>query len=642
MTLKAGKDLGHYRIVRKLGSGGMADVYEAQDLKLGRTVALKILPPELMRNPEMVARFQTEVRAAASLNHRSIVTVFEVGMQDDVHFYSMRLLTGGDLRGRIKAGVRPIEALAILRELSGAFEHAHGRGFVHRDVKPENVLFDDEGLPLLTDFGIAKALGSDSNMTGTGVAIGTPRYFSPEQARGKPVDARSDLYSLGIILHEMLTGKPPYNGEDALSIVMKHVNDPIPVLPEEHAHLQPLLEQLMAKDPAHRIASAKELRKQISGLGGFASLTPQPINLGEESELVQRLLSGETSAHVTPAPTSAGSMPTVLKVPPVIGDRTTRGPAPQGGAVSAPPRKAQVEQIIPYRGKIASAAASAGPAPAKPQPPPAGKGTLKLLVASALLGTAGVLWFPVWQQGVRPADWIPAQVPDWIPAPLAELILAPAPVPAPQAKPRVQAAPQPAAAPVTVPTPASASPGAGATAPAKLAPASTPAPQLAPAPAQKSAPAVQPKPVPAPAPATLAPAVSAPQTVAPKQEPAAQTAAPRPEPAPATVAPKSEPAATAPAPAPVEQPAPARPQPQPAPAIAEPPAPAQAEPEASSEEDDFLRQRAEQLKLERERREAARKKAAEEAARRQEQEQKPQAPAEGEGAVEPAESPPPQ
>ncbi|MGH8443502.1 MAG: serine/threonine-protein kinase, partial [Nevskiaceae bacterium] len=140
MTLTAGKELGHYRIVRKLGAGGMADVYEAQDLKLGRTVALQILPPEVMRNPEMVARFQTEVRAAASLNHRSIVTVFEVGMQEGIHFFSMRLLTGGDLRGRIRKGaLRAIDALAILRELAGAFEHAHGRGFVHRDVKPENV-----------------------------------------------------------------------------------------------------------------------------------------------------------------------------------------------------------------------------------------------------------------------------------------------------------------------------------------------------------------------------------------------------------------------------------------------------------------------------------------------------------------------
>jgi tRNA A-37 threonylcarbamoyl transferase component Bud32/cytoskeletal protein RodZ len=606
VTLTAGKELGHYRIVRKLGSGGMADVYEAQDLRLGRTVALKILPPALMRDPQMVARFQTEVRAVASLNHRSIVTVLEVGMQDDVHFYSMRLLTGGDLRGRIRKGLRAIEALAILRELAGAFEHAHGRGFVHRDVKPENVLFDDEGLPLLTDFGIAKALGSDSHMTGTGVAIGTPRYFSPEQARGKPVDARSDLYSLGIIFYEMLTGKPPYDGDEPLAIVMKHVNDPIPVLPDEHAQLQPLLELLMAKDPANRIASAKELRKEISSVGGFAGLTPQPINLGEESELVQRLLSGEATAYHTPAPAN----PTLLRPAP----RPTPGTATRAGKASgqsyvvadddgqavaakrAPPRKAPVEQVIPYRRSQ----------PKVEEPPARKDGLLKSLLALVLVGVAGVLWVPGGQEYARnEATRL-----------LGDLLSAAAP--AQQPKPASKAASRPA------PKPA---------APAVLAPAPTPAPQPAPAPVQKAAPAEQPKPVPVPAPATQKPVTPAPepapQLVAPKPEPKAE---PKPEPQPQPV--------VVPAPAPVEQPAAAKPQPAPTFVPAEPAAPAQAEPEATTDEDEFLRQRAEQLKLERERREAARKKAAEDAARKQ-QEQPQQAPAEGEEPA-PAEPPPAQ
>jgi serine/threonine protein kinase len=612
VTFSAGKELGHYKIVRKLGTGGMADVYEAQDLKLGRTVALKILPPELMRNPEMVARFQTEVRAAASLNHRSIVTVFEVGAQDGVHFYSMRLLTGGDLRRRIRAGgLRAIDALAILRELCGAFEHAHGRGFVHRDVKPENVMFDDEGLPVLTDFGIAKALGSGSNMTGTGVAIGTPRYFSPEQARGKPVDARSDLYSLGIILHEMLTGKPPYDGEDALAIVMKHVNDPIPVLPGEHAHLQALLEQLMAKDPAHRVASAKELRKQIAGVGGFASLTPQPINLGEESELVQRLLSGEGAAY-TPAPMNPTSGPGAPAAPSDIGSRPTqlvnhprgsfgrageaRPVADDGGQAAAvkspPPRKAPVEQIIPYRSRLAVPQSQ----PSAPEAP-AGKGlSLKPLVAASLLVVAGLLWLGIWlEETAHSARQAP------VPAPLA----APAPAPASSA---------------------------ADAAPAVVTPAPVPAPQAAPARVQESVPAAQPKPVPKPAPEPQ-------KAVAPAAEPVPQVAAPKPEP-------KPEPQPTVvPAPAPVEQPAAAKPQPSPVPApapaaaSAEPAAPAGAEPEASTDEDDFLRQRAEQLKLERERREAARKKAAEEALRQPQP--PPEPPAEGES-TEPTEPPPPQ
>src|SRR5689334_6890635 len=245
--LEPGYQIGNYRIVRSLGSGGMADVYEAHDINLDRHVALKILPIEYCRNAELVARFQKEVRAAAKLNHRNIVTVFEVGQQDSWHYFSMRLLTGGDLRRRIERGLAPVEALAILRELADAFAHAHARGFVHRDVKPENVMFDEQGFPVLTDFGIAKALDAESRMTRTGMTMGTPRYLSPEQASGKPVDARADLYSLGVMLYEMLTGRPPYDAEESMAVIFKHVTEPIPQLPESFLRYQPLLEKLMAK-----------------------------------------------------------------------------------------------------------------------------------------------------------------------------------------------------------------------------------------------------------------------------------------------------------------------------------------------------------------------------------------------------------
>src|SRR5262245_57893786 len=151
MTLGPGSKLGNYTILRSLGSGGMADVYEAQDAMLERHVALKVLPIEYCRNAQLVARFQQEVRAAARLNHRGIVTVFEVGQHEQYHYFSMRLLTGGDLRRRINSGLAPAEALSVLRELADAFAHAHARGFVHRDVKPENVMFDEQGHPVLTD-----------------------------------------------------------------------------------------------------------------------------------------------------------------------------------------------------------------------------------------------------------------------------------------------------------------------------------------------------------------------------------------------------------------------------------------------------------------------------------------------------------
>ena len=183
--LEEGEKVGKYTIVRSLGSGGMADVYEAIDPSLDRRIALKVLPPELTRNKQLIQRFQKEVRAAAALNHHGIVTVFEVGEHEGLHFYSMRMLTGGDLRDRIEAGLSVIEALAILRELADAFAHAHAAGFVHRDVKPENIIFDEQGYPVLTDFGIAKAVDSGTRVTATGVSVGTPRYISPEQARGR-------------------------------------------------------------------------------------------------------------------------------------------------------------------------------------------------------------------------------------------------------------------------------------------------------------------------------------------------------------------------------------------------------------------------------------------------------------------------
>ncbi|MGQ0699003.1 MAG: serine/threonine-protein kinase [Panacagrimonas sp.] len=177
--LEVGTQLGNYKITGNLGSGGMADVYAAVDQVLGRRVALKVLPIEFARNVQLVQRFEKKVRAAAALNHSGIVTIFEVGHADELHYYSMRLLTGGDLRMRIEQGLTELQALSILREAADAFGHAHANGFVHRDVKPENILFDEQGRSVLTDFGIAKAMSSSTKMTATGVSIGTPARNSP-------------------------------------------------------------------------------------------------------------------------------------------------------------------------------------------------------------------------------------------------------------------------------------------------------------------------------------------------------------------------------------------------------------------------------------------------------------------------------
>ena len=267
MTLEIGTRLGHYRIIALLGRGGMADVYRAEDERLGREVALKAVPPEFARDPERIERFEREVRAAARLSHANIVTVYEFGQGQDLHFYTMELMRGGDLKGRIRAfpdGMPAAEARAVARAMARALDYAHRRGFVHRDVKPENILFDEDGAPQLTDFGIARAVGSGTRMTATGMSIGSPHYMSPEQARGQAVDGRSDLYSLGVVLYEMLTGRLPFGASDALAVAYAHVNEPVPELPRVLVEWQPLVERLLAKSPPDRYSTASEMAEMMA------------------------------------------------------------------------------------------------------------------------------------------------------------------------------------------------------------------------------------------------------------------------------------------------------------------------------------------------------------------------------------------
>ena len=262
MTLEIGTRLGHYRIITLLGRGGMADVYRVEDERLGREVALKAVPPEFARDPERIERFEREVRAAARLSHPNIVTVHEFGQGAGQHFYTMALMPGGDLKTRIRAhpeGMPPSEVRAIAAAIARALDYAHQRGYVHRDVKPENILFWEDGTPQLTDFGIARAMGSETGMTDTGMIIGSPHYMSPEQARGLRVDGRCDLYSLGVVLYEMLTGRLPFDADETLAVALSHVNDPVPELPRELEEWQPVVDRLLAKSPEDRYGSASEL-----------------------------------------------------------------------------------------------------------------------------------------------------------------------------------------------------------------------------------------------------------------------------------------------------------------------------------------------------------------------------------------------
>ena len=241
----------------------MATVYLATQESVQREVAFKVMSTALLADPDFSERFLREARIAAKLHHRHVVGIHDVGRHGDHNYIAMEYLGGGAVLPR-DGSTRPVAfALRVTREIATALNYAHAKGFVHRDVKPDNILLREDGSAALTDFGIARAADSATRMTRTGAVIGTPHYMSPEQARGRTVDGRADLYSLGIVLHELLLGRVPYTAEDSLSVGIMHVNEPVPVLPERFAALQPLLERMLAKQPEDRYQNGQQLADAI-------------------------------------------------------------------------------------------------------------------------------------------------------------------------------------------------------------------------------------------------------------------------------------------------------------------------------------------------------------------------------------------
>src|SRR5580765_2887660 len=245
-----------YVIVRKLGSGGMADVYLAEDQELGRRVALKLLDDRHANDEQFVERFRREAQSAAGLNHPNIVSIFERGQAEGTYYIAMEFLDGRTLKELlVKNGPPPIPiAIDYARQILSALSFAHRNGIVHRDIKPHNVVVGADGRLKVTDFGIARSGASE--MTEAGSIVGTAQYLSPEQARGAPVDPRSDLYSLAIVLYEMLTGKVPFTGDTPVEIAMKHLSaipEPRSELRAEVPHdLDAIVMRALAKDPEQR------------------------------------------------------------------------------------------------------------------------------------------------------------------------------------------------------------------------------------------------------------------------------------------------------------------------------------------------------------------------------------------------------
>jgi serine/threonine protein kinase len=263
--------IGRYEIKVELGRGGMATVYQGYDPRFEREVAVKVLPRELLHaDPQFRFRFEREAKIIAQLEHPSIVPVYDVG-EDDQPYFVMRFMNGGSLSERIRSGLHSIEeATRILEHIAPGLDEAHAKGIVHRDLKPSNILFDRKGVPYISDFGIAKLVQDQAgNVTGSGI-IGTPAYMAPEQASGEGVDGRADIYALGIILFEMLTGKQPYEADTPMGIAIKHITEPVPrilnVKPDLPPEIDGIIQKAMAKDRAKRFATALEMTSALKAL----------------------------------------------------------------------------------------------------------------------------------------------------------------------------------------------------------------------------------------------------------------------------------------------------------------------------------------------------------------------------------------
>ena len=268
-----------YKVLNRIGSGGMADVYCAEDLQLGRRVALKLLYRRFAEDAEFVERFRREASSAAGLQHPNVVAVYDRGEFDDTYYIAMEFLEGRSLKQVVRqdGALEPDRAIDLVIQILKAARFAHRRGIVHRDIKPHNVIVDDEGRAKVTDFGIARAGASD--MTETGSIMGTAQYLSPEQAQGHPVDARSDLYSIGVVLYELLTGRVPFDAESAVTIALKQVSEeptpPSQLNPAISAQLEDVVTRALQKDPAYRFADADEFIRALEQVRGV------PVGTGE-------------------------------------------------------------------------------------------------------------------------------------------------------------------------------------------------------------------------------------------------------------------------------------------------------------------------------------------------------------------------
>jgi len=356
-TFDAGTLIGSFRIVRVLGRGGMSTVYEALDGRLERAVALKVLPPEFLHDPKFAERFDQEAHVVAALEHPNIVPIYASGIDGGIPWMSMRLMTGGTIGNLLERGrPDPVRIVELLRSVATALDYAHAHGVVHRDIKPTNVLLDAVDGVYVGDFGLAYMIEVSSRMTQAGLLAGTPEYMAPEQALGIPVDHRSDIYSLAMLVYEMFAGAPPFTAASPVAILLKHVNDSLPVPDPTNVPraVMRVIQRGAAKAPAERWPSATAL---VDALEGAINEPPQFMRN-------RRRMQAASAVAVLFAMIAAGWLATRAARPSVSDDPVAANvPAPASAVerARAPAASNASNDVRPGPAAIASAAQ---------QPPP--------------------------------------------------------------------------------------------------------------------------------------------------------------------------------------------------------------------------------------------------------------------------------
>jgi serine/threonine-protein kinase len=424
-----GKLLGQYEIIEEIGRGGMATVYKARQASISRIVAVKVLPRTFLHDPSFFERFEREVDVIAHLEHPHILPIYDYGKAEDMPYIAMRYLGGGSMAQLIRRGRQPLEKLdRPFMQVSQALDHAHRQGIIHRDLKPGNIMLDEEGNAYLSDFGIARIMGS--NLTGS-MIIGTPAYMSPEQANGLPLDARSDIYALGIVLFELITGREPFQAETPMALLLKHISEPMPPLasfrPDIPDEVERVIMKATAKDPNQRYSSAGDMAKAFSEAlrdprpSTRTAATPfedNPTILPDTGRGVAR----PTPPPVTPYPPQA--MPQQTPYPPQqpYPYQQTPPPTPYGYAQTPPPTPYGYPQQTPYPGTQPGVP----PYPPQAQQPAPQRSRLPLILGGAAvliaLAVAALVVVPGLTPQEVPVTRVAAEIGTATPFPSAQVV----------------------------------------------------------------------------------------------------------------------------------------------------------------------------------------------------------------------------